>query len=244
LKILSALFASVGVALSTAALAADLPTRKEAPAPAPYVAPFTWTGFYIGAFAGGSFGSVNWTGPLFSGGRSTPDGFDIGGLAGYNYQIGAAVIGAEGELGFNANGSGNLSTSGVVAGNAFNFNDKFSDRAVARIRGRLGYTVEPNALLYIAGGWTVLNSHTSVSGTCCAFPTAFTVERDRWLNGWNIGVGGEYAFSSNWIARIEYIYDGFSRYNYNYGFAPASFAENRQIWLNVNTIRGAIEYKF
>ena len=67
MKLLSALFASVGVASSTAALAADLPTRKEAPPPAPYVAPFTWTGFYIGGYAGGSWGSVDWTSQFFSG---------------------------------------------------------------------------------------------------------------------------------------------------------------------------------
>ena len=88
MKLLSALFASVGVALSTAALAADLPTHKEAPPPAPYVAPFSWTGFYIGGYAGGSFGSVDWSSPLFSGGTVTSGGFDIGGLAGFNYQFG------------------------------------------------------------------------------------------------------------------------------------------------------------
>src|ERR1700722_18467861 len=113
-KILSALLASVGVVLSTAALAADLPTRKEAPPPVQYVAPFTWTGFYIGGYAGGSFGSVDWSSPLFTGGRVTSSGFDIGGLAGYNYQFGAAVLGVEGEFGAFINGNDNLNTSGVV----------------------------------------------------------------------------------------------------------------------------------
>jgi outer membrane immunogenic protein len=44
------------VAFTGAAAAADLPTHKEAPAP--YVAPpiFTWTGFYVGLNAGGSWG--------------------------------------------------------------------------------------------------------------------------------------------------------------------------------------------
>src|SRR5271163_4008400 len=97
-KILSALLASVGVALSTAALAADLPTRKEAPPPVPYVAPFTWTGFYIGGYAGGSFGSVDWSSPLFSGGRVTSGGFDIGGFLGYNDPFSPVLLGAEGEF--------------------------------------------------------------------------------------------------------------------------------------------------
>src|ERR1700722_5718375 len=99
MKLLSALFASVGVALSTAALAADLPTRKEAPPPVPYVAPFTWTVFYIGGYAGGSRGPVDWSERLFSGGTVTHGGFYIGGLAGFNYQFGGAwVVGVEAEF--------------------------------------------------------------------------------------------------------------------------------------------------
>ena len=249
MKFCSYLLASIGVSLSTAALAADLPTRKEAPPPAPYVAPFTWTGFYIGGFAGGSFGSVDWSSPLFSGGTVTSGGFDIGGLVGFNYQFGGAwVVGAEGEFGAFINGNGNLNVSGVAAGNNFNLTDKFRDTGVGRLRGRVGYAVQPNTLLYIAGGWTFADTNELITGTCttCATPlnAPFTVSQNRWLNGWNIGGGVEYAFTSNWIVRGEYIFDEFTKYNFNYGYAPANFADNRQIWLNVNTIRGAIEYKF
>src|ERR1700691_3463279 len=99
MKFRSYLLASAGVVLSTAALAADLPTRKEAPPPVPYVAPFTWTGFYIGGYAGGSFGSVDYSSQFFSGGTVTSGGFDIGGLAGFNYQFGATVVGVEAEFG-------------------------------------------------------------------------------------------------------------------------------------------------
>jgi hypothetical protein len=30
----------------------------------------------------------------------------------------------------------------------------------------------------------------------------------------------------------------------NFGFVPPNFAEQRQVFLNVNTLRAAIEYKF
>ena len=75
------------------------------------------------------------------------------------------------------------------------------------------------------------------------------VVRNKSLDGWNIGVGGEYAFTPNWIARIEYIYDGFSKidYGYNYNFTDRGsqiFNDNRNVGLNINTIRVGLEYKF
>ena len=45
--------AALTAAGAVAAQAADLPTRKEAPAPIFVPPPFTWTGFYIGLNAGG-----------------------------------------------------------------------------------------------------------------------------------------------------------------------------------------------
>ena len=49
--------AALTVAGAVAAQAADLPTRKEAPAPIFVPPPFTWTGFYLGLNAGGIFSS-------------------------------------------------------------------------------------------------------------------------------------------------------------------------------------------
>ncbi len=52
--------AAIGLAISTgSALAADLPSRKEAPPPI-YIAPApvaTWTGFYVGVNIGGGWSS-------------------------------------------------------------------------------------------------------------------------------------------------------------------------------------------
>src|SRR5579863_4450419 len=98
------------VALTTlgaaAAQAADLPTRKEAPAPVFVPPPFTWTGFYVGLNAGGIFSSgsrnVTFVNPLANtwisgyepgGLGSGQSGFIGGGQAGYNWQTGAFVLG-------------------------------------------------------------------------------------------------------------------------------------------------------
>src|SRR5947209_19380723 len=89
-----------GLALSVLSvghtLAADLPNRRVAPAPA-YVPPpiFSWTGFYVGVNGGGVFGDFT------KGGKSTfgsPTGGLVGGQAGYNQQFGQIVVGVEGDI--------------------------------------------------------------------------------------------------------------------------------------------------
>lgn len=110
------------VLLAGAAAAADLPSRR--PAPAPYVAVpvFTWTGFYIGVNAGYGFSDSNrntiGTGAVANGaafgtgatpvipvagafpgfGNNDRDGFVGGGQIGYNYQFGNIVLGVEADI--------------------------------------------------------------------------------------------------------------------------------------------------
>ncbi len=87
--------------------AADLPANTyKAPAymqPAP--APFSWTGFYVGANVGGGFTGAN-AYSNFGGGAGGKLSGAIGGLqAGYNYQLSPMfVVGIENDLAF-----GNLS---------------------------------------------------------------------------------------------------------------------------------------
>src|SRR5579862_4497612 len=96
---------------AVAAQAADLPTRKEAPAPVFVPPPFTWTGFYVGLNAGGIFTTGSRGATIFDPAAGTDGGFlnaDFpgglgngqsgfigGGQAGYNWQTGAFVLGVE-----------------------------------------------------------------------------------------------------------------------------------------------------
>ncbi len=131
---------AAAAALITAlpASAADLPTRRVAVAPAPapvYVAPvFTWTGFYIGANAGGAwrhhdngfFGDR--CGRGLDGVTVDNCGSDLfddddnvrftGGLTlGVNWQIGAFVLGVEGDINYLDNGDDDHFGFGDVAFN-------------------------------------------------------------------------------------------------------------------------------
>jgi outer membrane immunogenic protein len=77
----------IALALSAgAALAADLPSRKEAPVYVPPPPPPLWTGFYVGLNAGGTFGGDNTTNvstsPIFAiPSAATPGGNNFPGPA-------------------------------------------------------------------------------------------------------------------------------------------------------------------
>jgi outer membrane immunogenic protein len=112
-KILLSSVALLG--LTAGAFAADLPSRRAAPAPYVAVPVFTWTGFYVGVNAGYGFSDNNnnqgsfvagpgalsaplggYAGTVNRGnGNGNNDGFVGGGQIGYNYQIGNWVVGIE-----------------------------------------------------------------------------------------------------------------------------------------------------
>lgn len=113
--------------LAVPAAAADLSYRAPA-AYAPAPAPFTWTGFYLGANAGYGWGTAGWSPDI--------DGF-IGGLqAGYNWQ-GASpfVIGVETDIQYSD------VSSGVYTLDYF-----------GTLRARLGYAFD-QILVYGTGGF-------------------------------------------------------------------------------------------
>src|SRR5262245_11331209 len=93
-------------ALSTGALAADMPVK----APAPVVVPWSWTGFYVGAHAGVAWNRAAFadigddTGSIFAAPlgldfwKPSHAGFMGGGQIGYNLQSGNMVYGVEADF--------------------------------------------------------------------------------------------------------------------------------------------------
>ncbi len=117
---------TIGLAFATAtiagsAFAADLPSRRVAPAPVMAAPMFTWTGFYVGLNAGYSWSANNNVGlpsldtnPVIPANfgvlsqqvnsayptamTSSANGFLGGGQIGYNWQFGAMVAGLEADI--------------------------------------------------------------------------------------------------------------------------------------------------
>jgi outer membrane immunogenic protein len=190
------------VAFAGAAVAADLPSSKSAPA---YYAPapvFTWTGFYVGVEGGADFLSTKGLGF----GSSQTAGL-IGGVVGYNYQINQFVVGLE------ANGGGVLG-GGQTSVNATAFNPYGLTRSnngyYADVRGRVGYAYD-RALFYAAGGVAFGDVRTTYSNALIAAPIGVNSNR----TGYTIGAGVDYAFTPNWIGRVEYRYTDLGRNTYN-----------------------------
>jgi outer membrane immunogenic protein len=231
-----AIACALGVAFANSALAADLPTRKAAPEFAPPPPVFTWTGFYSGGYAGGGFGSANWADLPFpgftNGSHLDPSGFVGGGLIGYNFQTGPIVFGIEGEGGYN----GISATRDYFTTGGAPRHEKFEGSDIERVRGRIGYAFN-NFLLFFAGGGSFANGRLGFLNPVNGYANAAWKSYD----GFNIGGGGEYAFTANWIGRIEYIYDDLGHETYNY---PVGGFDARRVSFTENTVRAALEYKF
>jgi len=184
--------------LSTTAFAADLPSRTMAPAaPVAYVAPFTWTGFYVGlnagyGWSGGTDVTVTGGGAttLFSGGDE--GGFTGGAQAGYNFQTGAIVFGLETDIQYADFGGGRTFAPSLVTTDSGSY--------WGSVRGRLGFAAD-RALFYVTGGLAYGDIGESVFGN------------NDVRAGWTLGGGVEYAFTNNWTAKVEGLYVNIDRGN-------------------------------
>ena len=222
-------------ALSTPALAADLPPPAAPPqAPVAYIpaAPvFTWTGFYVGLNGGYAFGQSNWTSPLGSIGWFNVNGALAGITLGGNYQIGQLVVGAEGDIDWqNVRGAivgGNCTLAGGVAASCAS-----ASNWVGTFRARLGYAMD-RVLLYATGGGAVANVKASLD----ALPWASSTEL-----GWSSGFGVEVAMTDNWTAKAEYLAVGFQQLSCGLANCFAAPAVNVKFYESM--ARGGVNYKF
>jgi outer membrane immunogenic protein len=219
--LLTALMAGV----ASSALAADLPTHKAPPAPAPYYAPpaFTWTGFYIGVNGGwgfsgtdnNSFGNIN--------------GGLVGGTVGYNYQMGQFVIGYEGDVDWADVHGGNFAY-GLPGGFG---TDKLTTNWMVTERARLGYSVD-KALFFVTGGYAGIDTHGTFADSFGNFGS-----QNKWQNGGVIGAGVEYAFTNNISLKGEYLY--MPTFSQTYFAGTPDVTSTR---LGVSMFRAGINYKF
>jgi outer membrane immunogenic protein len=216
------------LALSAApAFAADAVVSETTP-----LAVYDWSGLYVGLQGGYLKGEASHS---FSNGApsddSDPDGF-IGGVhAGYNWQSGTFVYGVEGDFeGGDVKGSYDHPAGGSSVGTS-ELNWQGS------VRARLGYAFD-NALVYVTGGWAIADF--DFGGGPSPLPASGGYSDT--LNGWTVGVGGEWAFDRNWTARLEYRYTDFGQASGN--LAPGFPGVEMPVDVRTHAVRIGFSYKF
>jgi outer membrane immunogenic protein len=218
---------------TVAAQAADLPTRKEAPAPVFVPPPFTWTGFYIGLNAGGLWPSGGRSATIFDPAAGTDGGFLNaafpgglgsqsvgflgGGQAGYNWQTGAFVLGVETDFD-GATNSKSFNNVGVpfagagvpaiLAGDFLSVNGKASLSWLGTTRARVGFVATPDnrLMIYATGGIAYGGGSTNFSVFDSTTGSFWTGNPSSTRVGWTIGGGVEYAVTNNVTIKGEYLY--------------------------------------
>ncbi len=177
------------VALSSgAAFAADLAPQPVEPV-VPVVTVYDWTGFYIGAHAGATFGQgkgdVN---AIPAHAKYDSVGFLGGAHAGYNYQFdGGWVVGLEGDIDY---------SSFKKSKNVLGVGTEFKNEWQGSVRARLGYAFD-RFLPYVTGGVAFGDQKLSANGLGSTSDTRV---------GWTAGAGLEYAIDQNWVVRGEVRY--------------------------------------
>jgi outer membrane immunogenic protein len=194
------------------------------------------SGFYVGVNAGVMAATTEVT-PATPGASSftlSMGGGAAGAMIGYLHQTGTMSLGIEGEV-------NSLSVSGdettQVGGSRTKTEMNLSNSA--RIRGRLGAGVGRRWFIYGAAGWSQVKSEIKLTSLSTPGQAASASET---LNGWNIGVGGEFAFTQRLIGRVEYIFDNYGGTTYNTG--NGFFVDRRIDDLNAGTLRAALSFKF
>jgi outer membrane immunogenic protein len=226
---------------TTAASAADLPVKVPPP-----IAIYNWTGFYIGASAGGSFGFSDHvdraTGISDTSGYNVKGGL-IGGTLGYNWQMSSFVVGFEGDASWVAE-RGTMPDVGTNAINlgfvdpvtgAAQFSSFTNETWLATARGRFGYAVN-NLLFYGTAGYAAAgvgqgiydNSHNLLASTSST------------RSGWTAGGGLEWGFAPNWSAKFEWLYMKFNTVAFNTAVAEGP----RNVPFDDNVVRFGVNYRF
>jgi outer membrane immunogenic protein len=196
------------------AAAADLP--EESPSPVAVAASTNWTGIYVGIK-----GSYNWaeaTGTVYgpppfpnhSMDKNNPQGAQVGGELGYNFQGAGSpfVFGASVDF-----QTGGFSDSAHSVYGPFAVTGETKLNNLGSVQARLGYAMG-RWLPFVSGGYAFgQGEHTSTID----FIGSSTFSDTKWYSGWTAGVGTEYAINKHWSLKGEYRYTDLGSETLNLG---------------------------
>ena len=239
------------------AMAADLssPTAPKTPSA------FERTGLYFGGQYGYATGYSRWSAdqvglaaPILTGSLDLTnplngyfgDGSYFGGLqAGYNQRIGKhLVLGAEADIWFPSFTTGLMGAqtfASPLAGQA-SYRDSVAYSGTAR--GRLGYVLDNNWLLYGTAGFAFaydkLQRTQLVGTTVNGGSQADALQNGlMWRPGWALGAGLEVPIAPGWTGKVEYQYASLGQSSIAFPAGTQVFKSN----LALQTVRVGFNYQ-
>jgi outer membrane immunogenic protein len=250
---LAALFVAL---MPLTGFAADLSVPLYSKAP-PMAAPssrmtatYNWSGFYVGGTVGYLWGRTH----------VDDDGVDIehnaktngtiaGAIFGYSWQINRFVFGLEGDIAWsNAHGVGAedpppppppppaAPPPPVLIPVTTHGPNSYNAHWTSRARGRFGYAFD-NWQVFAAFGLAAADLNFQ-EGAINTVLVPASVNGGKYY-GWSIGAGVEWAFASNFIARVEYFYDDYGHKDY-----IGVLNDPYRVSLTGQSLRAALAYKF
>jgi outer membrane immunogenic protein len=221
-----------------------------------------WTGPRVGGTLGIRKGESDWTTtqvvspPAFpfnsDVSQITPydsTGIRVGGFLGYDWQLTRRlVVGVEGDIAWGDQTKTVNAIPGAASASIFSFNDTSNVQLMgdASVRGRFGYLVTPDALVYATGG--VAFQQMTVSIACgmiragiCSVGGA--PSQSAILIGWTAGIGTEIDIQDGWFGRFEYRYSQFPTFTNTFGFSNGASVK-ADIDVDTHIFTTGVGYRF
>ncbi len=225
----------LALVMSTALLTAPL-AAQAAPAAG-------WTGPYVGVNAGYGLGNVTIDDQdcniSCSSQSFSPSGFTIGGTAGYNYQMGSAVLGVEGDYNYID------AKHDVVTDWPSHYKVQFKSYGTVRVRA--GLAVD-RALVYATAGLGIVDRNVLAEQVSGSAAPSYGFVQNKTAVGVAAGVGTEVAISARIRAKLEYLYIGVPADNnirdqFNTNCASHTHC-NYGVKSDLNVVRVGVNYAF
>jgi len=171
-----------------------------------------FAGPYVGATIGFATHHVDINNRLAGEFKDNETAFTGGGYLGYNWNLGCFLLGIETDFNYlNTSPTGvDIETGPTSLTETTNYNSRLD--WFGTLRGRAGYLVMDNWMLYGTGGLAYAKVDHTLTDNCVGCGNSifnlgpFSQSNKSTKTGWTAGGGTEYLFAPHWLLRAETLY--------------------------------------